>query len=162
MERVIIRSARVEEWDDAMELAFRVFLKYEAPDYGKAGTDAFARFITDEMLKKLFIAGHFKLYLAFYEGEMIGLIAMRNTNHVSLLFVEGSHHHQKVGSQLVEYVRKNMEKEGIDFMTVNAAPYATEFYHKMGFVDQDGIKEEDGITYTPMRKKVAMHTIDGI
>ena len=56
MERVIIRSARVEEWDDAMELAFRVFLKYEAPDYGKAGTDAFARFITDEMLKKLFIA----------------------------------------------------------------------------------------------------------
>ena len=35
--------------------------------------------------------------------------------------------------------------------TVNASPYAVEFYHKMGFVDVSKEIFKDGITYTPMK-----------
>ncbi len=55
--RITIRPAKPEEWDNAMELAFRVFLKYESKDYGKEGTQAFAEFVTDPMLKKAVDSG---------------------------------------------------------------------------------------------------------
>ena len=51
---VVIRKATAEDWDGAMELAFRVFLKYEAEEYGAEGLRNFAQFITDEDLKKMF------------------------------------------------------------------------------------------------------------
>ncbi len=35
-------------------------------------------------------------------------------------------------------------------VTVNAAPYAVEFYHKVGFEDTDEEQTLAGITYTPM------------
>ena len=35
-------------------------------------------------------------------------------------------------------------------ITVNAAPYAVGFYHKIGFIDLEKEKTTDGIRYTPM------------
>ena len=52
VEDIVIRPARADKWDEAMELAFRVFLKYESRDYGREGTEAFAEFVTDPMLKR--------------------------------------------------------------------------------------------------------------
>ena len=49
-----IDLCKQEQWDDAMELAFKVFLKYEAKQYGKEGTDNFAEFLTSPSLGKLF------------------------------------------------------------------------------------------------------------
>ena len=37
-------------------------------------------------------------------------------------------------------------------MTVNAAPYAVEFYHKLQFVDVAPQLSAEGITYTPMER----------
>ena len=38
--RIIIRPARREEWDDAMALAWRTFMKFEAEDYTDKGIKA--------------------------------------------------------------------------------------------------------------------------
>ena len=35
-------------------------------------------------------------------------------------------------------------------VTVNAAPYAVDFYHKIGFLDLNTEQQTDGIRYTPM------------
>ena len=48
---------------------------------------------------------------------------------------------------LCDYVLK---EEGHNKLTVNAAPYATGFYHKLGFYDTDKVQTSEGITYTPM------------
>ena len=77
-----IRAARAEEWDDAMALAYAVFLKYESKEYGIEGTEAFLNFISDELLYKLFLQGHYKLIVAISDDKIIGVASLRNGTHL--------------------------------------------------------------------------------
>ena len=153
-----IRKAKEEDWENAMELAFRIFLKYEAQEYGKEGTDHFASFVTDQTLKKMFLQGDYKLFLAERHDTLIGLISVRNGNHISLLFVDDSYHRHGVGSALIRYL-VNYLKFATDFhkVTVNAAPYGIPFYHSVGFQDMGPLEKRDGITYVPM--ELYLHTV---
>ena len=60
-----IRNIRTEEWEDAMALVWRTFLKYEACDYEEEGVRSFLDFITDERLKKLHMIGEYPVMAAF-------------------------------------------------------------------------------------------------
>lgn len=146
-----IRKAEEKDWDDAMELAFKIFLKYEADEYGKEGTEHFASFVTDSVLKKMFLKGEYKLFLAEQGTQLIGLISLRNGNHISLLFVDDKYHRRGVGSALIGYLTQFM-KLMTDFqkITVNAAPYGIPFYHNVGFSDMGPMMEKDGIRFVPM------------
>ncbi|MBP9997374.1 MAG: GNAT family N-acetyltransferase [Lachnospiraceae bacterium] len=147
----VIREAQVAEWDAAMELAYRVFLRFEAEDYGEEGTYEFARFVTDPLLKKMFLCGNYKLFVAEMNGQIVGIVSLRNINHISLLFVEEKYHKNGIGRELMRYAYDFLKKETTySCMTVNASPYGTEFYHKIGFEDTDVMIEKSGIRYTPM------------
>ena len=52
-----IRPAYREEWQDAMELAWKTFLKFEADDYTAEGIKSFQDFITDNSLYRMFQIG---------------------------------------------------------------------------------------------------------
>jgi predicted GNAT family N-acyltransferase len=45
-------------------------------------------------------------------------------------------------------------EEGHRLLTVNAAPYATGFYHRIGFVDTGKLQMNDGIYFTPMEMSI--------
>ena len=64
-----IRNIRTEEWEDAMALVWRTFLKYEACDYEEEGVRSFLDFITDERLKKLHMIGEYPVMAAFLRSE---------------------------------------------------------------------------------------------
>lgn len=146
-----IRKAQVSDWEPAMELAFRVFLKYEAMEYGPEGIKSFAEFVTDEMLKKLFLQGNYHLFVAVEEENIIGLISLRSGNHISLLFVDSDYHRCGVGTSLIKYLQSYLLMHTKhQKMTVNAAPYGIPFYHKLGFKDTGYETRKDGIIYTPM------------
>ena len=146
-----IRPARSDEWETAMELAFRIFLKYEAKEYGPQGIRNFAEFVTDETLKKLFLQGKYILFVAMKEDKMIGMISLRSGNHISLLFVDNEYHRKGVGKALIKYLQEYMlSSTGYIKMTVNAAPYGVPFYHAVGFTDTGVETKTEGIIYTPM------------
>lgn len=153
MDKIEICEAMPEDWEYAMELAFRVFLKFEAKEYGKEGTEAFASFVTDEMLKKLFLAGHYILFVAKMNEKIVGLVSIRNGNHLSLLFVDASFHRRGIGSLLLDkainYLKENTLYNSV---SVNAAPYAIDFYKKLGFAATGEMTKKDGIKYLPMEK----------
>ena len=146
-----IRKAQDSEWDAAMELAYKVFLKYEAMEYGEEGISSFAEFITDEALKKMFLIGEYLLLVALDGEKIVGLISLRSGNHISLLFVDEEYHRRGIGSALVqslqEYLLKNTRYEK---MTVFASPYGVPFYHRIGFRDTGKETKRDGIIFTPM------------
>ena len=146
-----IRKAQASEWEAAMELAFKVFLKYEAMEYGPEGIRNFAEFVTDETLKKLFLQGSYLLFVAVENEKIIGLISMRRGNHISLLFVDQDYHRRGVGTSLVKYLQAYMlVNTKHQKLTVNAAPYGVPFYHRIGFKDTGYETRRDGIIYTPM------------
>lgn len=151
MSEIVIREAKLAEWNSAMKIAWETFLKYDAPDYTPEGIENFRRFIEDDMLRKKFEAGEYLLFVALDGEDVIGLITLREKNHISLLFVDDKYHKMGIGRKLVERLHDFMRIVSDQaYITVNAAPYAVKFYHKVGFIDKGLQVTTDGITYTPM------------
>ena len=140
-----------DRWDDATELAFKVFLKFEAKEYGREGTDSFAEFLTNTSLLKLFRAGKYVVYVAMIGDEIIGISSVRSGNHLSLLFVDERYHRQGIGGQLIKAIQNYLlENTQYQTMTVNASPYGVPFYLNAGFKATGEETVLDGIIYTPM------------
>ncbi len=150
MESIMIRPIKMEEWENAMGLAWKTFLKFEGDDYDQEGIDNFRDFITDQTLRRMFLLGEYILYGAFFRGQIVGVISLRNKTHISLLFVDEEFHRTGIGRRLIYELRDLVAGMGGYGLTVNASPYAVGFYHKIGFVDTDIEQKKDGIRYTPM------------
>lgn len=151
--QITIRKIRSDEWDEMIVLVWKTFLRFEAPMFEEKGVQSFLDFISDERLKKMFEIGEFPVFGAYAQGKLVGTVSLRNGSHISLLFVSESFQKKGIGRLLLteaeQFVRLETNKSS---MTVNAAPYATEFYHRLGFVDTDSQRQQDGILFTPMIK----------
>ncbi len=147
----MVRCAYHSDWDGAMKLAWNTFARFDAPDYSQEGIENFHKFVNDDMLRKMFIAGQYQLFVATDDDRYVGMLSLRERSHISLLFVDEEYHRHGVASALIRFVSKYvLTEEGIDRITVNASPYAIGFYHKRGFVDLSGETVADGIRFTPM------------
>lgn len=148
-----IRWAREDEWAPAMKMIWRTFLEYDGKDYTEEGVRNFFEFITDDSLYRSFLKGDYQMMVALQGGEMVGAGSLRNCNHLSLLFVDGAHHRKGVGSAILnglcDYLR---DEAGERYMSLRAAPYAVEFYKKLGFRTVRPEEEYAGIRVTTMVK----------
>lgn len=155
MSQIVIKKLESRQWDDAIALIWKTFLRFEAGDYPEEGIHSFLEFISDERLKKLYIVGEYPVYAAFLDGKMVGVISLRSQNHISLLFVEGAHHRKGIGKALIDVAKDHVRTESRkNFLTVHSSPYGVEFYHRVGFVDTDSRMQKEGIIYTPMRCEI--------
>ena len=148
-----IRWARVEEWEPAMKMIWRTFLKFEASDYTEEGIQNFLDFITDEKLFHSFLRGDYQMMVALDRGRVVGVASVRNRNHLSLLFVDEAYHRQGIGRRLLECFCSYLKvEEGEQYMSLNAAPYAVDFYKKIGFRAVRPEEVVGGIRVTSMEK----------
>lgn len=145
-----IREALAEDWDEAMEVAWKTFLDFDAKDYSQEGIDNFRKLLDSGEMKDMFIAGVYKLHVATCGDRIVGIAGMRRTNHISLLFVDADYQHRGIARELVRSLQSSLPIPVGVKMTVNSAPYAVGFYHKLGFIDTDSELTSDGIVYTPM------------
>lgn len=146
-----IRSAYRDEWQDAMALAWKTFLQFEADVYTPEGVRNFENFITDSTLYRMFIMGEYQLFIALDRHKIVGMITLRDSTHISLLFVDAAYHRQGIGRALIKHLTDYLLTEvGADRVTVNSSPYGIGFYHKIGFRDLSSEEKRDGIIYTPM------------
>ncbi len=146
-----IRSAYREDWEEAMSLAWRTFLQFEAADYSPEGVKNFENFITDTTLYRMFVMGAYQMFVALDGEKIIGMITLRDMTHISLLFVDEKYHRQGIGRALMQYLENYLLTEmQVSRVTVNASPYGVDFYHRLGFRDLYPEQRRDGIIYTPM------------
>ncbi len=146
-----VRCAYRNEWQEAMTLAWQTFLRFEADVYTPEGVKNFENFVTDSTLYRMFIMGNYQLFVAVMRNRIVGMITLRDSTHISLLFVDERYHRQGIGRALIRYLADYLATEvGAGRMTVNASPYGVEFYHRMGFRDLGPETTRDGIIYTPM------------
>ncbi len=174
--RIDILHGTSEDWEDAMELCWRTFRLCDAKDYPAHGCDSFLNFITDQYLKKMFLLGRYRLYLAKDKGRIVGVLGFRENNHISLLFVDPGYQGYGIGRALIstltsylsgetrqQYLPDNEADKILDVLyernekpviTVNSAPSAVTFYQTAGFVQTHEQLEKDGIIYIPMEKQL--------
>lgn len=133
----------IEERILCLNLAWNVFLKFEANEYGEEGTQNFRRFIESDEAKQYLV-----IYGAYKQDILVGMMAIRLPNHIALFFVKEEYHHQGVGKALFQEFCKRMPSDEI---TVNSSPYAVTIYEKLGFhkISEELVK--DGIHFTPMK-----------
>lgn len=166
--RYRIRMAYEDDWQDAMDVAWRTFQEFEAGEYPEEGVKNFRAFLADPTLYRMFVKGEYQMFCAFdtatycksdsaaesrqmFREKLVGMITLRNTSHISLLFVDREYHRKGIATELINAAREYLLSEiGCDRMTVNAAPYGIPFYKHMGFKDMAAQQQRDGIIYTPM------------
>lgn len=148
-----VRWAKADEWAPAMRMIWKTFLKYEGKDYTEEGIRNFFEFITDDALYVSFLKGEYQMMVALDDERVIGAASVRSHNHLSLLFVDEEYHYRGVGRTLMNRMCEYLKKEaGERYMSLNAAPYAVNFYRKLGFrtVRPEGVYS--GIRVTSMEK----------
>lgn len=148
-----VRWARENEWVPSMQMIWRTFLKFEGRDYTEEGIQNFLDFITDDKLYAAFLRGEYQLMVALDGGKVIGAGSIRNRNHLSLLFVDENYHRRGVGRTLINSLCTYLkEQPGERYMSVQAAPYAVNFYRRLGFRAIRPEQEISGIRVTAMEK----------
>jgi GNAT superfamily N-acetyltransferase len=141
-----IREIKEAEMQEALDLVWRVFLEFEAPDYTEEGINEFKKAIDDnEWVKER------DFYGAFIDNKVVGVIATKDLHHIALFFVSGEYHRQGIGKKLYEKV-KELNNDG--YFTVNSSPYAHEVYKHMGFTDTDKEQCIHGLRFIPMQIKL--------
>ena len=139
-----IRELSENEKNDATNLAFKVFLKFEAPDYSEEGIEEFK----NSIYSKDFLTTHF--YIGAFEGNvLVGMIATRNNNgHVAMFFVDENMQGKGIGRKLFDKICDNNDNE---FITANSSPFALPIYLHLGFQETNKEQCINGIRFTPVK-----------
>ena len=143
MEAYPVRQLSPEEIPAALELCWQVFLEFEAPEYSREGVAAFRASLDDPARTRSLM-----FYGAFDEKRLVGVLCMREPQHIADFFVDAAYHRRGIGRRLFEAMRQDYAEQ---VFTVNASPYAVEVYRHLGFVPTDTEQLTDGLRYTPMR-----------
>lgn len=144
-----INEMNLNELKETLNLVKKVFDEFEAPDYSEEGIKTFYEFANYEnILKKL--DSNLKIFVAKFNGQIVGMIAIRDLSHIAMLFVDKEYHRKGIAKLLIEKIKPLVHFE---FITVNSSPYAVGFYHKVGFENIEDEKIDSGIRFTPMKLK---------
>jgi GNAT superfamily N-acetyltransferase len=149
-----IRPIGAETIEDsgALDLVWRVFSRFEAPEYTLEGIGEFKAYIELDVVKEKISAGTLKFWGCFFEDAVVGVIAMRPPCHVSLLFVDAGHQRQGIARALFDTALESYQEQRRPMeVTVNSSPFAVDIYRRLGFIPTDTEQELNGIRYTPMK-----------
>lgn len=148
-----IRRLTENELPAAMALAWDTFLRFEAPDYGPEGVDAFRRTLieNEDFLAKC-RSGENRLWGAFDADTLVGLYGMRGESHICLVFTHHAYHRRGIATALFHRVIGDIRKEnpGLNKITLNSSPYGLPFYLRTGLYATGEERTIDGIRFTPM------------
>lgn len=150
------RKLNKSDLQEVSELVWRVFKEFEAPEYSDEGIENFRKFIDVEQLTNNYDSGIMEFHGCLLGSTIIGVIATRRFNHISLMFVDKEFHRKGIARSLFELLRNNLSDNCKDekHITVNSSPYAVKIYECLGFKVMDKEQIKDGIRFIPMRYEI--------
>lgn len=146
-----IKMIDSSELEKGFALIWKVFQEFVAPDYTEEGIKTFyEQFINGQKFRDKFISGAEIMYGAYICDKLVGVLSLSQHNTVSCVFVDGDYHRMGVGKELFSFMIQKLKNREIRKIKLNASPYATPFYHFLGFKDTGIQSSYNGIVYTPM------------
>jgi predicted GNAT family N-acyltransferase len=133
----------------------KVFDEFVAIDYTDEGNSFFYDWISPKKIADR-QAKQRTILVAMDGQEIVGMIEIRDNNHISLLFVEKEYHGLSIATKLFrESLKDCIRKEpDLDKFYVYASPFSVPVYKKLGFIATDFMQERFGIKYMPMEMAI--------
>ena len=139
-------------------LVWRVFEEFEADDYSEEGIDEFKKYIDPAFLAARAASDTYFVLCCKSGSEIVGVIAIRDDCHISLLFVQKEDQRKGIARELVAMAQRTCCRVNprLREITVNSSRYAVEIYEKLGFERTGPEQEKNGIRFTPMRLPIGL------
>jgi GNAT superfamily N-acetyltransferase len=155
-----VNAIRIEPYQSGREMEIyqlvrRVYDEFVAHEYTEEGNRVFYDWIADANIAQR-QKDRINLWMAFIDAKLVGVIEIRDNNHIALLFVDKLHHGRGIAKKLLHEAVKNCLQSDpeLEAFHVNASPYSVTMYKKMGFVATNSMQVKFGIKYMPMEMKI--------
>lgn len=146
-----IRLATLDDIRRALDLALRVFMEFEAPDYPPGAEENWRAQIGAKAVDPdMYLSGRRLLFVALDGDRVVGMAESRETGHIAMLFVDGAYHRRGVATALTNEMVDALKTRGFNEVTVNASPYGLPFYRHFGFRPTGPEQQKDSFIFTPM------------
>ena len=150
---IIIGELETNEINSFSNLVNTVFDEFVGKDYSEEGNNTFKDYTDLKNILIRFNEKTGKFYAAKYQNEIVGILEIKNNDHISLFFVKKEFHGRGIGKKLFEHFIKHVNSEA-ETITVNSSIYAEKIYARIGFIKTGEIEETNGIKYIPMSFKL--------
>lgn len=153
-----MRLARPEDAPAVARLARRVVRRWIVPEQPAVAVMALEESLRARVIRQKIAAGQ-RFYLAYVDGALVGVAAVRNDSHVFQLYVATRHQGQGIARKLWDRLRRDcVRRAGTRAFTLNAAPGAVPVYLHMGFViDHDPRRVRGKVIAAPMIYRASEH-----
>jgi GNAT superfamily N-acetyltransferase len=148
---IIIRMMRPGEEDEIHDLVAAVFNEFVGCHYPPEGVREFLDYIRPGSLRERFLSNHFTLVAA--QGRaLVGVIEVRDENHVCLFFVDKRLQGHGIGRGLFTQALATCRESrpGLEAIDVNSSPNSVRAYERLGFRAIGPEQTIHGITFVPM------------
>ena len=144
-----IRLATADDIPPALDLAWRMFVRYDSLDYGVEHTERM-RVAIEDRLKNLSIYIQRLMVVALVDDKVVGMLETYGTNRISLLFVDSEYQRKGIATAMMRKIASELKMRGYDKIVLNSSPYGISFYIHFGFTVEDEEKNADTPWKTPM------------
>jgi GNAT superfamily N-acetyltransferase len=148
---IAYRPMQAGEESAVCDLVARVFEEFVAPGFSPEGVREFLGYAEPSALVQRAQDNHFVL-VAVTEDQVVGMIEVRNHDHISLFFVDARVHRRGIGRELAgqaldicRHTRPDLKE-----IDVNSSPYAVPVYERLGFRQVGPERVKNGIRFVPM------------
>ena len=150
MRDIIVKHTEAKDWDAAIAVAWITFQQIASQVSSEEAASAFRDGLTSTQLYIEFLQGRYPLFCAYSGKKIVGVLALRNMAHISLLFVRKEFQGRGIGTRLLKECVAYCREHGILDLTVNAISTGVPFYLANGFTAFAEERLEQGLRYTPM------------
>lgn|GEM_PF-304919 len=137
-----IRRVKIEDALELSELVISLldYLFEEIPSWFKED-------VNKQSFEKRILDSNYLHHIYVKDKKIVGLITIKDKNHLFHLFVDSSYHKKGIAKKLFESIKSNMDVNG---MNVNASIYAIPMYKALGFKKCGEKNRYKELEYQPM------------
>jgi len=149
---ITFRKATADDVRPALDLAFKVFLQFEAETLEPEAKTRFkADIVENETAIQNWLQGKNSMFIASDAEKIIGVVGEKWGNgHINIVFVDSGYHRRGIATELMNRMVCDLKLRGFDRLTLFSSSYALPFYVQYGFVPTGVEVRSDGFTFTPM------------
>jgi len=146
------------EEEAVSELISRTFRRHIAPGYSDEGVREFLSYIEPSAMRNR-SGNHSTLVTTVREvivGVIVGVIEVRDHDHISLLFVDSSFQRRGIAGELLDCALaiSRRERPELETVSVHSSPNAVPAYKSLGFRVERPEQVESGIRFVPMTRQL--------